>query len=249
MIILYEICIWLAYFSRKKELAAEAEEAEEVRAYVERQKSKEKNGDDDSTPKSAPHRIAMDADESEEDSEEEDNLEDDHHADDYFEDEDDYEEEFEDEEDKAEYLRQKAEYMANEGKYNCDGEGVEDGWETDEDFVDEGEYDFDYDDNFKHDEDFDDEGEEMDDGEVEPHDASDTYTEEDVANFKPEDEVDDDVMEPSRTLGHEEKVEISLEDIEKFEEMMHEEFEDDEDEDFSKPESDSDKKQDPPKKD
>ncbi len=33
MVILYEICIWLAYFSRKKELVAEEEEREKIRAY------------------------------------------------------------------------------------------------------------------------------------------------------------------------------------------------------------------------
>jgi len=47
MIILYEICIWLAYFSRKKELLAEEEEREKIAAYHAMLEEKGESPDDD----------------------------------------------------------------------------------------------------------------------------------------------------------------------------------------------------------
>lgn len=73
MCILYEICIWLAYFSNKKEQAAEALEEAELKAYLAQQKdSKHDSEDEDDTdytpvPVPVPGRISMHDDEGHDD--------------------------------------------------------------------------------------------------------------------------------------------------------------------------------------
>ena len=69
MCVLYEICIWLAYFSNKKEIAAEAREEAELKAYLAQQKELESDSENDSdneditdytpVPVPVPGRISM----------------------------------------------------------------------------------------------------------------------------------------------------------------------------------------------
>lgn len=81
MCLLYEMCIWLAYFNQKKERAAEALEEAEIQDYVDRQS--DESGDKKSTttpvPVPVPGRISTE--------------EDDHHHDDYH---DDYHDQYHD---------------------------------------------------------------------------------------------------------------------------------------------------------
>jgi sec-independent protein translocase protein TatC len=56
MCLLYEICIWLAYFNRKKELAAEALEEAEVKEYMDQQNESYTG----TTPVPVPGRISTD---------------------------------------------------------------------------------------------------------------------------------------------------------------------------------------------
>jgi hypothetical protein len=59
MCLLYEICIWLAYFNRKKELAAEAEEDADIKEYMDHQNESNTDGSTP-VPVPVPGRISTD---------------------------------------------------------------------------------------------------------------------------------------------------------------------------------------------
>ena len=77
MCLLYEMCIWLAYFNRKKELAAEALEEAEIKEYMER--NNESNKGATPVPVPVPGRISTHDDDDHHD--EHDPYHDDHHDD------------------------------------------------------------------------------------------------------------------------------------------------------------------------
>ncbi len=80
MCLLYEICIWLAYFNQKKELAAEAQEEAEIQDYVDRQHQKESSSVP--VPVAVPGRISTE-DENEDEDYHEDYHDHEEHDDDY----------------------------------------------------------------------------------------------------------------------------------------------------------------------
>jgi hypothetical protein len=59
MCLLYEMCIWLAYFNRKKELAAEAQEDADIKEYMDHQNESNTDGNTP-VPVPVPGRISTD---------------------------------------------------------------------------------------------------------------------------------------------------------------------------------------------
>ncbi len=86
MCLLYEMCIWLAYFNRKKELAAEALEEAEIKEYRDHKNESNADADTDndinltSVPVSVPGRISTD-EEGDHADYHDDHYHDDHHDD------------------------------------------------------------------------------------------------------------------------------------------------------------------------
>ncbi|MGJ8655388.1 MAG: twin-arginine translocase subunit TatC [Akkermansiaceae bacterium] len=113
MCVLYEICIWLAYFNQKKELEAEAEEEAEIQEYVDRQKE----ASTPPVPVPVPGRISTQDDGYDHDYADE-HFDDDHYGEDHF-DEHDYDEHDEHDD---EYFHQDPSDDADEGEEMDDGE-------------------------------------------------------------------------------------------------------------------------------
>lgn len=123
MCLLYEICIWLAYFNQKKELAAEAEEEAEIKEYVDHQK------ESSLVPVPVPGRISTqdedldddhyhDEEYLDDDHYDDEHFDDDHYADDHLDEHDYYDEPAEHDED---YAHQDSTCDADEGEEMDDG--------------------------------------------------------------------------------------------------------------------------------
>ncbi len=116
MCLLYEACIWLAYFNQKKELAAEAAEEAEIKKYAEHQ------NESNTTPVivPVPGRISTETKETSD----EDDFDEDHYDDDHF-DEDLHSDHFD--EDYEDYDDDHYETFYDQGEDAEEGEEMDDG--------------------------------------------------------------------------------------------------------------------------